>query len=114
MVQPTLKRPASPQSISAPPPKKAPVRRQSTTTSASVAPRRIEPESAMAARPKREAHVPPPRDLQYAAEPPRKRKVKRRDDNLIEDLNFCSKVLNELHAKRYKAFASFFYEPVGM
>jgi len=67
----------------------------------------------MNARPKREIHPPTPRDIPYA-EPPRKRKPKRPDDNLIEDLNFCSKVLTELHGKRYKASAVFFYNPVGM
>jgi bromodomain-containing factor 1 len=76
--------------------------------------RRSETEAAVSARPKREIHPPPPKDLPYADAPKKARKGKSiKDDGTVEQLRFCAKVLQELHRKAHFAVASPFYEPVG-
>lgn len=68
----------------------------------------------VSARPKREIHPPPPKDLPYADAPKKLRKVKVvKDDGSAEQLKFCVKLLVELHRKQYQAAAHPFYEPVG-
>lgn len=66
------------------------------------------------ARPKREIHPPPPKDLPYADAPKKPRKIKvAKDDGSIEQLKFCAKLLAELQRKQHWAIAHPFYEPVG-
>lgn len=67
------------------------------------------------ARPKREIHPPPPKDLPYA-DPPKKtraiRKTKIHQDGSEEQLKFCARILNDLFKKSYYSCAHPFYEPV--
>ncbi|EIN13579.1 Bromodomain-containing protein [Punctularia strigosozonata HHB-11173 SS5] len=103
---------AKPKSPTPPPPAvtKKPARRSSTTLPVI---RRNEAET-VSTRPKREIHPPPPKDLPYA-EPPKKamRKVRRtKDPSTMAQLQFCSKLLADLHKKQHYAIASPFYDPV--
>jgi Bromodomain len=86
------------------------VRRPSTAGSGF--PRRDD--SYVAARPKRE--VPPPRDQREYHEAPRRAPVKKRfpkrDDGTIEQLKFCTKLIQELYRPKYSSIASPFYDPV--
>jgi hypothetical protein len=90
--------------------KGAPVRRPSTA--GGTFPRRDD--SYIAARPKRE--VPPPRDQREYHEAPRRAPVKKRfpkrDDGTIEQLKFCTKLIQELYRPKYSSVASPFYDPV--
>ncbi|KAG2160074.1 Bromodomain-containing protein [Suillus bovinus] len=94
------------------PPKKvaaAPVRRPSTSVPVI---RRNEAEQA-SARPKREIHPPPPKDLPYADVPKKMRKVKvPKDDGTGEQLKYCGKILSDLQRKQHQTIAAPFYEPV--
>ncbi|KAG2057138.1 Bromodomain-containing protein [Suillus hirtellus] len=94
------------------PPKKAaaaPVRRPSTSVPVI---RRNEAEQA-SARPKREIHPPPPKDLPYADVPKKMRKVKvPKDDGTGEQLKYCGRILSDLQRKQHQTIAAPFYEPV--
>ena len=96
--------PAVPQKKSAPP------RRPSTSV-----PTIRRSETTETARPKREIHPPPPKDLPYAEAPKKMRSVRKAkvDDGTEEQLKFCSKLLNDLHKKSVANIASHFYFPVG-
>ncbi|KAF9229668.1 Bromodomain-containing protein [Gyrodon lividus] len=88
----------------------APARRASTSVPVI---RRNEAEQAATARPKREIHPPPPKDLPYADAPKKLRKVKTiKDDSTAEQLKFCGKILTELYRKQHWTIAHPFYEPV--
>ncbi|KZP32310.1 hypothetical protein FIBSPDRAFT_882662 [Athelia psychrophila] len=102
--------PPPPPPAPVPEPKRAPpVRRPSTSVPVI---RRSEAEAATA-RPKREIHPPPPKDLPYADAPKKARKGKsHRDDGSAEQLKFCYKVLSDLNRKAHWAIANPFYEPV--
>ncbi|KAH8120239.1 hypothetical protein DFH11DRAFT_1500401, partial [Phellopilus nigrolimitatus] len=66
------------------------------------------------ARPKREIHPPPPKDLPYA-EPPKKVRTARKgkaNDGTEDQLKYCAKILADLHKKSLAPIASPFYEPV--
>lgn len=111
---PAPKKMATPTPPPPPPPpvvpaKKAqPVRRASTSMPVI---RRSEAE--VTARPKREIHPPPPKDLPYADAPKKHRKGKRvKDDGTAEQLKFCAKILQDLHRKQHYGIAHPFYEPV--
>lgn len=68
----------------------------------------------ISARPKREIHPPPPKDLPYADAPKKLRKTKVvKDDGSAEQLKFCVKLLGELNRKQHWTVAHPFYEPVG-
>ncbi|KAG8834592.1 hypothetical protein FS842_000951 [Serendipita sp. 407] len=93
------------------PKKGVPVRRPSMA--GGTHPRRED--SYISARPKRE--VPPPRDHREFHEPPRrpapvKKRFPKRDDGTVEQLKFCTKLVNELYRPKYSTFAYPFYEPV--
>ncbi|KAG8830786.1 hypothetical protein FRC17_004244 [Serendipita sp. 399] len=93
------------------PKKGVPVRRPSMA--GSIHPRRDD--SYASARPKRE--VPPPRDHREFHEQPRrpapvKKRFPKRDDGTVEQLKFCTKLINELYRPKYSSFAGPFYEPV--
>ncbi|KAF8845416.1 Bromodomain-containing protein [Paxillus ammoniavirescens] len=93
--------------VPAPP---APTRRASTSVPVI---RRNEAEQAATARPKREIHPPPPKDLPYADVPKKMRKTKAvKHDGTAEQLKFCVKLLTELHRKQHWTIANPFYEPV--
>lgn len=88
--------------------KPAPARRPSTAGGGF--PRRDD--SYVIARPKRE--VPPPRE-QYPVAPNRpvvKKRFPKRDDGTLEQLRFCTKLINDLYRPKYSSFAYPFYEPV--
>ncbi|KAG1889391.1 Bromodomain-containing protein [Suillus subluteus] len=87
----------------------APVRRPSTSVPVI---RRNEAEQA-SARPKREIHPPPPKDLPYADVPKKMRKVKvPKDDGTGEQLKYCGRILSDLQRKQHQTIAAPFYEPV--
>ena len=90
--------------------KGAPVRRPSTAGGSF--PRRDD--AYVAARPKRE--VPPPRDQRDYHEPPRrvptKKRFPKRDDGTIEQLKFCTKLIQEFYRPKFSSIASPFYDPV--
>jgi hypothetical protein len=91
--------------------KRANARRSSTSVPTI---RRNDANGATAARPKREIHPPPSKDLPYADAPKKPRKARASKDSLhAEQLKFCSKILANLHRKTHWAIASPFYEPVG-
>ena len=92
-----------------PPPKKVPARRPSTSVPTI---RRSETETA---RPKREIHPPPPKDLPYSDIPKKSRRATKvkRNDGTTEQLKFCGKILSDLHKRQYIPIASPFYYPVG-
>ncbi|KAI9572650.1 Bromodomain-containing protein [Boletus coccyginus] len=99
--------PAPPKKVNPAPP--APPRRASTSVPVI---RRNDIEQA-SARPKREIHPPPPKDLPYADAPKKLRKTKVvKDDGSAEQLKFCAKLLAELHRKQHAEIAHPFYEPV--
>ncbi|KAI5123582.1 hypothetical protein M0805_003400 [Coniferiporia weirii] len=108
---PTPPPPTPPAPITAPAPAKKgiPPRRPSTSV-----PTIRRSETTETARPKREIHPPPPKDLPYA-EPIKKarsaRKVKT-SDGTEEQLKYCAKILADLHKKSLTTVASPFYEPV--
>jgi len=102
----------------APPPKPAPVRRESRaqarspTAKTTEAPQPfldpngmplIRRDSSTTDRPKREIHRPPPRDLPYSVRPNKKHKV---------ELKFCESILQEMLKKKYESFRSPFDFPV--
>jgi len=103
----------------APPPKPAPVRRESraqarspTTKTSEVQQQPfldpngmplIRRDSSTTDRPKREIHRPPPRDLPYSVRPNKKHKV---------ELKFCESILQEMLKKKYESFRSPFDFPV--
>ncbi|KAF8446270.1 hypothetical protein L210DRAFT_3619972 [Boletus edulis BED1] len=97
-----------------PPTKKAPappVPARRPSTSVPVI-RRNDIEQA-SARPKREIHPPPPKDLPYSDPPKKPRKTKVvKDDGTAEQLRFCVKLLAELQRKQHWTVAHPFYEPV--
>lgn len=104
--------PPPPPPVQTPEVKRAPpVRRPSTSVPVI---RRSEAE-AISARPKREIHPPPPKDLPYADAPKKARKASKsnKDDGSAEQLKFCYKVLSDLNRKAHWAIANPFYEPVG-
>ncbi|KAH7883907.1 hypothetical protein F5I97DRAFT_1930123 [Phlebopus sp. FC_14] len=117
VVKPSVVKPETPPPPPPPPPaptKKAaaaaPVRRVSTSVPVI---RRNDGEQPATARPKREIHPPPPKDLPYADVPKKLRKAKVvKDDGTAEQLKFCSKILTDLHRKQHWAVAHPFYEPV--
>lgn len=114
MLQPkpqVAKKPSTPPPAVTPVAKKAPAVRRPSTSVPTI--RRSEVETA---RPKREIHPPPPKDLPYA-DVPRKVRAARKgkfNDGTEEQLKFCAKIVNDLHKKSYYNFAQPFYEPVGM
>ncbi len=75
-----------------------------------------------ASRPRREIHPPPPKDLDYAEPASTKRpklaklnkNTKRKDDGTLEQLRYCSKIVNELYKKQHASYANFFYDPVDV
>ncbi|KAH7908264.1 hypothetical protein BJ138DRAFT_1103658 [Hygrophoropsis aurantiaca] len=106
---PVVKKVATPPPPPPPPKKASSVRRASTSVPVI---RRNEVEQATA-RPKREIHPPPPKDLPYADAPKKMRKVKTiKNDGTADQLKFCAKLLQDLHRKQHWAAASAFYEPV--
>ena len=111
--KPIVKKAVSPPPPPPAPPapvKKVPARRASTSVPVI---RRSEQETNNA-RPKREIHPPPPKDLPYADAPRKQRKNKRvKDDGTAEQLKFCGKILTDIHRKQHYEIASPFYEPVG-
>lgn len=111
LAQPIVKKaPTPPPPAPVPSKKVQPARRPSTSVPVI---RRSEPET-VSARPKREIHPPPPKDLPYADVPKKARKGKSiKDDGTAEQLKFCGKVLQDLGRKAHWAIASPFYEPVG-
>ena len=56
-------------------------------------------------RPKREIHPPPPRDLPYANQKPKKKKYQ-------WELKFCQEVMNEMNKPKYQGIGYPFYNPV--
>lgn len=115
---PPAEEPPAPKKVPTPPPpvqapvpaKKVSAARRPSTSVPTI--RRNE--TAETARPKREIHPPPPKDLPYA-ELPKKMRAARRpklNDGSEEQLRFCSKVLSDLHKKSLYNIASHFYEPV--
>lgn len=107
--------PPPPQPVEAPPSpdlpaKKAAARRQSTSV-----PTIRRSETTETARPKREIHPPPPKDLPYADAPKKHRAARKskHSDGSAEQLKFCGKVLSDLHKKSHWNAANPFYEPVG-
>lgn len=56
-------------------------------------------------RPKREIHPPPPRDLPYANQKPKKKKYQ-------WELRFCQEVMNEMNKPKYQVIGYPFYNPV--
>ena len=56
-------------------------------------------------RPKREIHPPPPRDLPYANQKPKKKKYQ-------WELKFCQEVMNEMNKPKYQVIGYPFYNPV--
>ena len=103
----------------APPPKPAPVRRESRAQARSPTAKTsevqqqpfldpngmplIRRDSSTTDRPKREIHRPPPRDLPYSVRPNKKHKV---------ELKFCESILQEMVKKKYESFRSPFDFPV--
>lgn len=111
-MKPTVVKPATPPPPPAPPKKvPAPPARRASTSVPVI--RRNDGESTASARPKREIHPPPPKDLPYADAPKRPRKRKIKDDGTAEQLRFCGKLLVDLHRKQHWTIAHPFYEPVG-
>lgn len=104
----TVTPPPPPQPVQ---PKKVPAPPRRASASVPVI-RRNDTEHVATARPKREIHPPPPKDLPYADAPKRLRKPKVKDDGTAEQLRFCGKILTDLHGKRHWAIAHPFYEPV--
>ena len=107
--------------FSSPPPVKAPsplpamdqvkkVQRRPSTSVPTI--RRSETENA---RPKREIHPPPPKDLPYADAPKKMRRASKgkQSESHTEQLKFCAKILTDLSKKQYWNIASPFYDPVG-
>ncbi|KAG9079252.1 hypothetical protein FRC06_007861, partial [Ceratobasidium sp. 370] len=105
---------------SPPQPKKSsvpPARRQSTSVPTI---RRNTPDEFLSpiARPKREIHPPPPKDLPYSDLPNGKRARKgrgrgpERDDGTAEQMRHCMKILTEFNKKSLYQIASPFYEAV--
>ncbi|KAG9101447.1 hypothetical protein FRC06_003007, partial [Ceratobasidium sp. 370] len=103
---------------SPPQPKKSsvpPARRQSTSVPTI---RRNTPDEFLSpiARPKREIHPPPPKDLPYSDLPNGKRARKgrgrgpERDDGTAEQMRHCMKILTEFNKKSLYQIASPFYE----
>jgi bromodomain-containing factor 1 len=110
----------SPTNVAPSPPspvtQKKPTRRPSAANLPAI--RRSEPsENNPLARPKREIHPPPPKDLPYADLPSKKGKgkgkgKKPKDDGTHEQFRYCLKILNDLYKKQHSAYAGFFYDPV--
>ncbi|KAG9101496.1 hypothetical protein FS749_006399 [Ceratobasidium sp. UAMH 11750] len=107
---------------SPPQPKKPsvpPARRQSTSVPTI---RRNTPDDfpSPVARPKREIHPPPPKDLSYSDLPngKRARKGKSRgaepDDGTADQMRHCMKILTDFNKKSLYQIASPFYEPVDV
>jgi bromodomain-containing factor 1 len=75
----------------------------------------------VSARPKREIHPPPPKDIDYTEQAPKraapgkvgKNGKRKKDDGTLEQLRFCLRVVNDLYKKQYATFAQFFYDPVS-
>nr|GAT47895.1 bromodomain-containing protein [Mycena chlorophos] len=92
--------------------KPAPVKKATPPPAAPPAKKAQAPRPVVA-RPKREIHPPPPKDLSYADAPKKVRKTRHvKDDGTAEQLKFCSTILNVLHRKPYYPIAHHFYEPV--
>ncbi|KAG1825607.1 Bromodomain-containing protein [Suillus subaureus] len=102
---PVVKKVATPPPPPAPPKKAAtaPVRRPSTSVPVI---RRNEAEQA-SARPKREIHPPPPKDLPYADWLRYQRTMAHG-----EQLKYCGRILSDLQRKQHQTIAAPFYEPV--
>lgn len=106
-----MKKPPTPPPVV--PAKKATIAARRPSTSVPVI-RRSETEAPGSARPKREIHPPPPKDLPYADAPKKTRKGKGiKNDGTAEQLRFCGKLLSDLSRKAHWTIASPFYEPVG-
>ena len=105
--------------IKKPPPKPAPVRRESRTAARSPTNKAgdvhqpflnsdgmplIRRDSSNPDRPKREIHRPPPRDLPYSVRPKKKK-------HQLE-LKFCESVLQEMLKKKHQSFSYPFLQPV--
>lgn len=76
----------------------------------------------MSARPKREIHPPPPKDIDYTEQAPKraapggkvgKNGKRKKDDGTLEQLRFCVRIVNDLYKKQYTTFAQYFYDPVS-
>lgn len=114
---PLPKKLASPVPPPSPPPamsqnqkKSAPARRPSTSV-----PTIRRSETTETARPKREIHPPPPKDLPYVEAPKKMRAARKAklDDGTEEQLKYCAKILGDFHKKSFANIASHFYYPVG-
>ncbi|KAL5535451.1 hypothetical protein ACEPAF_3545 [Sanghuangporus sanghuang] len=108
-------KPPAPKKAATPPPppppvKKPPVARRPSTSLPTI--RRSE--TGETARPKREIHPPPPKDLPYVEQPKKMRSVRKSklDDGTEEQLKYCGRILTDLHKKSLYTVASPFYEPV--
>ncbi|EJD04035.1 Bromodomain-containing protein [Fomitiporia mediterranea MF3/22] len=108
-------KPQAPKKAATPPPppppaKKAPAARRPSTSLPTI--RRSD--TTETARPKREIHPPPPKDLPYAEPSKKMRSVRKAktDDGTEEQLRYCGKILTDLHKKSLFTIASPFYEPV--
>ena len=72
------------------------------------------------ARPKREIHPPPPKDLPYSDVPANGKRARKgknrgpeRDEGTAEQLRYCMKILLDFNKKSLYQTAGPFYEPVG-
>lgn len=86
-----------------PPVKKAPPPRRPSHSNIA------RPDPPPVARPKREP-LPPPKEVFLD---PKKRKARSVDPLTLKQLNFCGKILQELHRRQHFDYASAFYDPVG-
>lgn len=76
----------------------------------------------VSARPKREIHPPPPKDIDYTEQAPKrlapggkvgKNGKRKKDDGTLDQLRFCARIVNDLYKKQYSNFAQYFYDPVS-
>jgi len=97
----------------APAPAAAPAKRGNGRRASNSFPPLRRNEDGAVARPKREIHPPASKDLPYTDAPKKARKARSSKDALnAKQLEFCSKLLQDLHRKSYWNVASPFYEPV--
>ncbi|KAI8995316.1 Bromodomain-containing protein [Trametes punicea] len=105
-------KPPAPKKVATPPPPAQPKKAARRPSTAVPVIRRNE-EPAVASRPKREIHPPPPKDLPYVESTRKPRKAKApRDAAIAEQLKFCEKIWKDLHQKQHYSVAHPFYEPV--
>ena len=107
--------------VEAPPKKSAP--RRSSASVPTI--RRSDSATAsefVSARPKREIHPPPPKDIDYTEQAPKraapggkvgKNGKRKKDDGTLDQLRFCARIVNDLYKKQNSHFAQYFYDPVS-